>query len=108
MYGPSMLVPTRIASRAGTTSVDQPEILGQWDDGETLVVLSRDVYPPRVKLTVSSIAGNRLLQDAMASSVRLDALEAPMRDMVRRASDELTHRQRAEQSRVDNKAAFKP
>jgi len=107
-YGPSMLVSRPIASRAGTTAADAAEILGQWDDGETLVVLSRDVYPPRVKLTVSSIAGNRLLQDAMASSVRLDALEAPMRDMVRRTSDELTRRQRAEQSRVDNKAAFKP
>jgi hypothetical protein len=108
IYGPSMLVPTPIATRAGAKSSGQPEILGQWGDGETLVVLWREVYPPRVKLTVSSIAGNRLLQDAIASSVRLDAVEAPTRDMVRRASDELTRHRRAEQSRVDNKAAFKP
>jgi len=108
IYGPSMLVPTRTATRAGDASSDQPEIIGQWGDDETLVVLSRDVYPPRAKLTVSSVAENRLLQDAVASSVRLDALEAPTRDMVRRASDALTQRQRAEQARVDNKAAFTP
>jgi hypothetical protein len=108
IYGPPMLVPTRTATRAGTATSDQPEIIGQWGDDETLVVLSRDVYPPRAKLTVSSVAAARQMQDAVASSVRLDALEAPIRDMVRRTSDELTRHQRAEQARVDNKAAFKP
>jgi len=106
IYGPSMLVPT--ATRARTASSDEPEIIGQWGDDETLVVLSRDLYPPRAKLTVSSLAANRQMQDAVASSVRLDVLEAPIRDMVRRTSDDLTRHQRAEQARVDNKAAFKP
>jgi hypothetical protein len=108
MYGPSMIVPRPIAIRSGRVSSDQPEILGQWGDDDTLVVLSRDVYPPRVKLTVSSVGQHRRLEDDIASSVRLDALEAPMRDMVRRASDELSQRRRAEQARIDNKAAFKP
>jgi hypothetical protein len=108
IYGPSMLVPTPASTRAGASASVEPQVLGQWGDGETLVVLWREVYPPRVKLTVSSIAENRLLQGAIASSVQLDALEAPTRDMVRRASDELTRLRRAEQSRVDNKAAFKP
>jgi hypothetical protein len=108
LYGSSMLVPTTTATRGGSASSDQPEIIGQWGDGETLVVLSRDVYPPRIKLTVSSVATNRQMQDAMASSLRLDALEAPTRDIVRRASDAMTQRQRAEQSRIDNKAAFTP
>ena len=107
LYGPSMLVPTTSAP-ARTASFDQPEILGQWGDGETLVVLWRERYPPRVKLTLSSVAVDRQMEDAMASSVRLDALEAPTREMVRRASDELSQRRRAEQSRVDNKAAFTP
>ena len=104
VYGPSMLVPT--AARAAPAG--QPQVIGQWGDGETLVVVWREAYPPRVKVTVSSVAGDRLMQDAMASGLRLDALEAPARDIIRRASDELTRRRRAEQSRVDNKAAFKP
>ena len=49
-----------------------------------------------------------LLQDALASGARLDATEAPTREMVRRLSEELTRRQRDEQSRIDNKSAFTP
>jgi hypothetical protein len=109
-YGPSMLIPTAIATGPGpgTAAVGEPQIIGQWGDGETLVVLWREVYPPRVKLTVSSVTANRLMEDALASSVRLDALEAPTREVIRRVSDAHTQRQRAEQSRVDNKAAFTP
>ena len=104
IYGTSMLVPTPSGVRASS----EPEIVGQWGDGETLVVLLREGYPRRIKLTVSSIAADRLLQDGLASGVRFDAIEAPARDMVRRASEEQTKRTRDAQSRVDNKSAFKP
>ncbi len=104
VYGPSMLVPTANEP----LSPGQAEVIGQWGDGHALVVVWREVYPPRVKVTVSSVDGMRLMQDAIATGVRLDAIEAPTRDMIRRTSDDLTRRQRAEQSRVDNKAAFKP
>ena len=99
-----MLVPTP----SGVRSSSEPEIIGQWGDGETLVVLLREAYPRRIKLTVSSVAADRLLQDGLASGVRLEATEAPTRDMVRRLSEEQTQRRRDEQSRLDNKSAFKP
>ena len=104
IYGTSMLVPTPSRVRASS----EPEIIGQWGDGKTLVVLLREGYPRRLKLTVSSIAADRLLQDGLASGVRFDAIEAPTRDMVRRASEEQTRRTRDAQSRVDNRSVFKP
>jgi hypothetical protein len=104
VYGPSMLVPTP----AGARPANDAEIIGQWGDGETLVVLLRDAYPRRIRLTVSSVDGDRLLQDALASGLRLDQVEAPTRDMVRRLSEEQTRRTRDGQSRRDNKSAFKP
>jgi hypothetical protein len=104
IYGASMLVPTP----AGVRSSTEPEIIGQWGDGETLVLLSRETYPRRIRLTVSSVAADRLLQNGLTSGARLDAIEAPTRDMVRRASEEQTRRTRDAQSRVDNKSAFKP
>jgi hypothetical protein len=104
IYGASMLVPTP----SGVRSSSEPEIIGQWGDGETLVVLLREVYPRRIRLTVSSVAADRLLQAGLASGVRLDTIEAPTRDMVRRLSEELTQQRRDEQSRLDNKSAFKP
>lgn len=104
IYGTSMLVPT--ATRA--PSPGEPEIIGQWGDSETLVVVWREGYPGRVKVTVSSVAADRLLQDARTSGARLDAVEAPTREIVRRISAETTRQQRGEQSRSDNKASFKP
>ena len=104
IYGASMLVPTP----REVPSPLEAEIIGQWGDGETLVVLLREAYPRRIKLTVSSIGADRLLRDGLASGVRLDAIEAPTRDMVRRASEDQTKRTRDAQSRVDNKSAFKP
>jgi hypothetical protein len=68
----------------------------------------REAYPRRIRLTVSSVAADRLLQAGLASGVRLDTIEAPTRDMVRRLSEELTQQRRDEQSRLDNKSAFKP
>jgi hypothetical protein len=104
IYGTPMLVPTA----GGVRSSSEPEIIGQWGDGETLVVLWREAYPRRFKVTVSSVAADRLLQGALASGARLEATEAPTRDMVRRLSEELTQRRLDEQSRLDNKSAFKP
>ena len=104
IYGTSMLVSTP----GGVRSSGDAEIIGQWGDGETLVVLLRETFPRRISVTVSSIAADRLLKNALASGARLDATEAPTRDMVRRLSEELARQQRNEQSRLDNKSAFKP
>jgi hypothetical protein len=104
IYGASMLVPTQ----PGVRSSGDPEIIGQWGDGETLVVLLRETFPRRITVTVSSVAAGHLLRDSLASGARLDTIEAPTRDMVRRASEEQTKRTRDEQSRLDNKSAFKP
>ena len=104
IYGTSMLVSTA----SGARSSGDPEIIGQWGNGETLVVLVRETFPRRISVTVSSVAADRLLQTALASGARLDATEAPTRDMVRRLSEEQTRRQRDEQSRLDNKSAFTP
>ena len=104
IYGTSMLASTP----GGVRSSGDPEIIGQWGDGETLVVLLREAFPRRLTVTVSSVAADRLLRDALASGARLDATEAPTRDMVRRLSEALAREQRDEQSRVDNKTAFKP
>lgn len=103
-YGTPMLVPTG----AHAIGPDEAVVIGRWGDAETLVVLWREVFPRRVKLTVSSVAGDRMLQAAMAYGRHLDAIEAPAWDVVRRASDDFTRRQRTEKTRVDNKAAFKP
>ena len=92
----------RLASRA------EPETIGRWDDAETLVLLWREPSTNRIKLTVTSIATDRAMQEAIADGLRLEASEAPARDLARRATEDAALRARDEKARSDNKAAFKP
>lgn len=103
-YGRSMLVPVRYSVAAST----EPEVIGRWDDSETLVLLWREAYPNRIALTIASIAAEPALREATADGVRLDASEAPARDLARREIEEAARRAREEKSRRDNKATFKP
>jgi hypothetical protein len=103
-YGTAMLVPTP------TTAVvaGEPLTIGRWGDANTVVVLWREDYPRRIHVSISSVAEDRTMQEAIASGKRLDAIEAPAREIVRRATDDFTLRQRTEKTRGDNKATFKP
>ena len=105
-YGTSMLVPT--PTRTTVASRAEPEIIGRWDDAETLVLLWRESSTNRIKLSVTSIATDRAMQEAIADGLRLEASEAPARDLARRATEEAALRARDEKARSDNKATFKP
>ena len=106
VYGTSMLVSTpmqtTIAARA------DPEAIGRWGDAETLVMLWREAYPNRVRLTITSIVADRAMQVAMADSVRLDTSEAPGRELARRTAEAAAIGARDEKVRRDNKAMFRP
>jgi hypothetical protein len=103
-YGTPMLEPTPAA--AGP--IGGPHTIGRWGDGDTLVVLWRADFPRRISVTISSVADDRLMQATLAAAKRLDAIEAPAWDIVRRTSDEFSKRQRTERARSDNRSTFKP
>ena len=105
-YGTSLLIPT--PPRATAASRAETEIIGRWDDAETLVLLWREPSTDRIKLTVTLIATDRALQQAIADGLRFEASEAPARDLARRATEDAAIRARDEKERSDNKAAFKP
>jgi hypothetical protein len=70
--------------------------------------LWREPSTNRIKLTVTSIATDRAMQEATADGLRLEASEAPARDLARRATEDAALRARDEKARSDNKATFKP
>ena len=105
-YETSILVPT--PTRTIVASRGEPEIIERWDDAETLVVLWREPSTNRITLTVTSIATERAMQEAIADGLRLEASEAPARDLARRATEDAALRARDEKARSDNKATFKP
>jgi len=105
-YGPPILVPTPTGARG--TSRAEPEIIGRWDDAETLVLLWRESSTNLIKLTVTSIASNLAMQEAIADSLRLETSEAAARGVARRAAEEEALRAQDEKTRGDNKSTFKP
>jgi hypothetical protein len=105
-YGTPILIPT--ATRTAIGSRAEPENIGRWDDTETLVLLWREPSTNRIKLTVTSIATDRAVQEAIADGLRLEASEAPARDLARRATEDAALRARDEKARSDNKAVFTP
>lgn len=106
VYGTSMLLSTPV----GTTILSSANLqtIGRWGDSETLVVLWREAYPDRVRLTITAIDADRAMQEAIVDGARLDTSEAPARDLARRAAEAAAVRARDENIRRDNKAAFKP
>ncbi len=106
VYGPSILMATQTQGAIGL-SYDR-QTIGQWEDADSRLLLRREQYPTRVGLTITSIAGDRGLQDATSAGVRLHASEAPALDLARRTAEAAAVHAKDEKIRRDNKAGFKP
>ena len=105
-YGTSLLASTPTQPAIAAPALRQP--IGRWEDAETLLILWREQFPNRVGLTITSIAGNGALQQAIADGVRNDLAEAPAREVARRAAEAAAIKERDEKIRLDNKTKFKP
>ena len=64
-YGASQLIVTPTQSTFTVTPSGERQTIGRWEDAETLMRLWRDHYPNRVGLTITSIVGDRALQQAL-------------------------------------------
>jgi hypothetical protein len=90
------------ASRAGTT------ILARWEDAGALLTLTQGTYPPHYQLVLVSKVLNERARTAITESVRLEAREAPQRELDRREKNITDARIASQKARVINKAAFRP
>ena len=106
VYGTSMLRSTPIGATIALPA--DLHTVGRWGDGETLVLLWREKYPDRVRLTITAIDADLAMQQAVDDGLRLETSEAPERDLARRTAEATALRARDENVRRDNKAAFKP
>jgi hypothetical protein len=106
-----------VPARTGTHHMAAPEVgrlptpanvVGQWGDDSTLVLLSRVLYPRRVVLTITSIADDRAMESAVAAGVQLDKQEALSQDLIQRVLDATTAQERSDKARRRNKTAFAP
>jgi hypothetical protein len=82
--------------------------IAQWGDLDYSIGLYRSSFVSEFRVVVTSPRLEALAQTASAEAVRLDAQEAPQREIDRRQKDADETRAAQEKARLANKATFKP
>jgi hypothetical protein len=108
-YGVPLLRDTRGTHPvAGVDVAPHMRVIAQWDDADSLLTLARSVHSPEFQLVLVSKTLNSRARVAIAEARRLDALDAPQREMDRRAQADADAAAAGEKARTANKAAFRP
>jgi hypothetical protein len=115
MYG-LPLKPAAIKTRKAPSPSDEgtKTAIASWGDAEYSVVLYRttdpyrSTYASRFQMIVTSPQLDALARTAGAEAARLDAQDAPQREIARQKKDVVDARASAEKARLANKAAFRP
>ena len=100
--GAAVRIPNRVEVESGS-------LVARWGDTSHGVVLYRNsAYRRTFRLIVTDPTLDDLSRKADSEAVRLDALEAPGREVARLKKESDDGRSVAEKARVVNKAAFRP
>lgn len=83
-------------------------IVAHWEDATAFLTLTKGTYPPHYQLVLISKTLNARADAAIKEAIRLDAQEAPRRELDRREKNLTDARMASEKARVINKAAFRP
>jgi len=106
-YGVSRVPSSAVRAREG--EYESPDtVLGIWGDEEHSISLLRAAYPETFRLVVTSTRLALLASAASATAVRLDAQEAPQRELDRQKKADEDSNAAREKARIDNKGLFKP
>ncbi len=107
-YGPASKVLAR-SSRVPTLDygrVDAP--IAIWADNESSITLFRVASPVSFRLVVADTRLDNLARTASAEAVRLDAKEAPQREIARQKKEDEEALAALKQAQIENKAVFTP
>lgn len=105
------LLPSRgtgLAALPAEVSAADVTIVSRWEDTGALLTLTQNTYPRHYQLVLISKALSERADAANMESGRLDALEAPQRELDRREKAASEARLASEKARAINKAAFRP
>jgi hypothetical protein len=102
-----------LQARSRTLLVDVPvpaetTIVARWEDTSSLLILTRGTYSPQYRLALISKTLNARAQAAIKEALRLDAQEAPQRELDQRKKEIADARVASQKARESNKAAFRP
>lgn len=82
--------------------------VARWETGTSSLALLRDEYSPEFRLVLMSKSLSTRARDSIREATRLDAIEAPRRDLERRRKEVVDADAARQKARTTNKAAFRP
>jgi hypothetical protein len=107
-YGPRSQGRAPVAPSAGMNSIEAPTLLAFWQQGDTMITLTRFAYSSRFTLTIASQRLQSLARQSLAAAAVMDAREAPARDAAQAKARAAAERDAAEKIRTANRATFEP
>jgi len=87
---------------------DSEKVLARWEDAQYSYSLFRYSYQPNYGMVAFSKPLDSLAQAAITESFRLNAVEAPQRELERLEKENAENRMAREKARVINKATIRP
>lgn len=105
VYGGPVPGPAR---RRPAAALPDALVVAQWDSPDSSLTLLRDAYSREFQLVVLSKALSVRARDAIREAGRLDAIEAPRRELEQRKKEAADANAARDKAREANKAAFQP
>ena len=107
-YGPQILRTAIVRTDLPSNALEDATVLAQWSDAAASLTLLRDTYTPDFQLVLVSKALSARARSAIREAIRLDALDAPQRELEQRKKDVADATAARDKARTENKAAFRP
>jgi hypothetical protein len=107
-YGTPVVKSTIVRTDLPAGALDDAIVLAQWSDAASSLTLLRDMYSPDFQLILISKALSARARSAIREAIRLDALEAPQRELEKRQQEVADASATRDKTRATNKAAFRP
>ncbi|HYM21737.1 MAG TPA: hypothetical protein VEU08_00950 [Vicinamibacterales bacterium] len=108
-YGPAVARPAAARPAARVTDSESGMPLAHWAGGDfSLVLYRRSAYRETFRLVLTATTVENLAKKAAAQSARLDAQEAPQREIARQKKEKDEGVAAAEKARIANKRQFRP
>jgi hypothetical protein len=83
-------------------------VLARWESAESLVTLIRGSYTPEFQLILVSKSLSTRANSAIREAIRLDGIEAPLRESEQRKKEAVDASAARDKARATNKEAFRP
>jgi hypothetical protein len=107
-YGVPTLASARTRTSPPAEAFPDSVVVARWENAESLLTLIRGSYTPEFQLILISKPLSARARRAVREAIRLDAIEAPRREAEQRKKEAGDASVARDQTRIINKAAFRP